>query len=142
MEKTSMVFCTGRSATLLAIVICVSGCSPPVVEHDLSSGGPSLGQPATLEYNITATMLSGVDLVEVDGRQVDANRTIRMQHLFKLAPGTHRIRFRGDEGWSVRPEVVEFEAKPGKRYVPGFERVNFRSTEGRSPRSTSTSCRR
>lgn len=113
-----------------AIAVCLSGCSVPVVEHDLSSAGPPLVQPSILEYRVTATSLSGVDLVEIDGRNVDAKRTMLAEHRFKLAPGTHRVRFRGLAGFSVHPEVVEFEAGPGKRYVPGFERVNHKETDG------------
>jgi hypothetical protein len=118
----------------VAIAACVSGCSLTVVEHDLSSGGPSLGQPAILEYKITPSTLSRVDLVEVDGHPVDEKRAnvrgFGVRSVFKLAPGTHRVRFRGEEGSQVHPDVVEFEAGAGKRYRLEFERFNNKETDG------------
>jgi hypothetical protein len=115
----------------LTIILCLSGCSSRVVEFDLTPGGSSLGQPAVLEYKYTPTTLSGIELVEVDGRRVDTGYKKEFRNnQFKLVPGAHRVRFQGEDGWSVRPEVVEFEAKPGRRYKTGFERVNFRSTDG------------
>ncbi len=114
----------------VTIAICLSGCSVTVVEHNLVPAGSPLGQPAILEYKVTASTLSRVDLVEVDGRPVDAKKTNATRYLFKLAPGTHRVRFQGEEGFPVHPEEVEFEAGAGKRYVPGFERVNHRETDG------------
>jgi hypothetical protein len=118
----------------VAIAVCMSGCSLTVVEHDLSSGGPSLGQPAILEYKITPSTLSRVDLVEVDGHPVDEKRAnvrgFGVRSVFKLAPGTHRVRFRGEEGSQVHPDVVEFEAGAGKRYRLEFERFNNKETDG------------
>jgi hypothetical protein len=116
-----------------AIAFCMSGCSVAVVEHDLSSGGPSLGQPAILEYKISGTTLSGVELIEIDGHPVAERRANvggGAQIVFKLAPGTHRVRFKGDEGFPVHPDVVEFEAGAGKRYRLEFERFNNKETDG------------
>jgi hypothetical protein len=114
----------------VAIAAGLSGCSLPVVEHNLVPAGSPPGQPVILEYKETATALSRVHLVEVDESPVDTGQRERRQHLFKLAPGRHRVRFRGEEGFPVHPEVVEFEAAAGKRYAPGFERVNHRETDG------------
>ncbi len=115
----------------VGIAVFLSGCSVPVVEHDLSSGGPPPGQHSILEHRVRATSLTRVDLVEIDGRAVDAKRTRFADYQFKLTPGTHRIRVRGEEGWPVHPEVVEFEAGAGRRYRPGFERVNHKETDGK-----------
>jgi hypothetical protein len=114
----------------VAIAACLSGCSLIVVEHDLVPAGSPVGQPAILEYKLTGTSLSRVSLVEVDGRHVDTKSPRATRYLFKLASGRHRVRFRGEEGFPVHPEVVEFEAEAGKRYVPGFERINHKETDG------------
>src|SRR5450759_1845340 len=88
----------------VAIAACLSGCSLIVVEHDLVPAGSPAGQPAILEYKLTGTSLSRVSLVEVDGRHVDTKSPRATRYLFKLAPGRHRVRFRGEEGFPVHPE--------------------------------------
>jgi hypothetical protein len=98
------------------IAICLSGCTLPVVEHDLSSGGPSVGQAATLEYIGSPKIW----IVEIDGRPVEMKRAtgsgMAIRNLFKVAPGEHRILFRGDLGYRLHPEWIAFNAEAGKRY--------------------------
>ena len=121
----------------VAIAICFSSCTHPVVELDLSSGEPSLGQPAILEWTWTPSNSSPVDLVQVDGRRVDLKKTTEggfwIRNLLKLSPGKHRIQFRGvAESIALHPEAVEFEAEAGKRYRVEIERdVNFKETDGK-----------
>lgn len=118
----------------IAIAICFSNCTPPVVELDLSSGGASLGQSAILEW-VSRYDSYPIDLVQVDARPVQLRKSteggLGSRNLLKLSPGKHKVLFQAEKGFPFHPDVVEFDAEAGKQYRVEFEDVNFKETDGK-----------